>query len=74
MVTDGIHFVMNDQEICDAIINCHSTQEAADFLVDHALQFGSDDNASAVIVPFGQWGNFGNPNMMMSLRWHKVHP
>ncbi|XP_072050793.1 protein phosphatase Mn(2+)-dependent 1K-like isoform X2 [Amphiura filiformis] len=74
MVTDGVHFVMNDQEICDSVISCHSPQEAADFVVDHALQFGSDDNVSAIVIPLGQWGRFTNPNMMISLRWHRVEP
>ncbi|XP_033110125.1 protein phosphatase 1K, mitochondrial-like [Anneissia japonica] len=69
--TDGVHFVMTDQEICDAINQVDDPREAAHFIVDQAMQFGSDDNASAMVVPLGQWGNqeYCNPNFQYSLRW-----
>ncbi|XP_071952366.1 protein phosphatase Mn(2+)-dependent 1K-like [Antedon mediterranea] len=69
--TDGVHFVMTDQEICDAINRVDDPREAARFIVDQAMQFGSDDNASAMVIPLGQWGNqeYLNPNSLYSLRW-----
>lgn len=51
---------MNDQEICDAVNTCNDPVEAACFVTDQALQFGSEDNATAVIVPFGAWGKYQN--------------
>ena len=32
--------------------------EAAKFLTDQAMQFGSEDNGTAVVVPFGAWGKY----------------
>ncbi|KFM78338.1 Protein phosphatase 1K, mitochondrial, partial [Stegodyphus mimosarum] len=55
LTTDGVNFAMSDQEICDAVNTCHDPAEGAGFVTDQALQFGSEDNATAVIVPFGAW-------------------
>lgn len=60
LTTDGVNFSMNDQEICDAVNTCNDPAEAAGFVTDQALQFGSEDNATAVIVPFGAWGKYQN--------------
>lgn len=60
LTTDGVNFSMNDQEICDAVNTCNDPVEAAAFVTDQALQFGSEDNATAVIVPFGAWGKYQN--------------
>lgn len=32
--------------------------EAARLLTDQALQFGSEDNVTSVVVPFGAWGKY----------------
>ncbi|XP_062301273.1 protein phosphatase 1K, mitochondrial isoform X2 [Scomber scombrus] len=56
LTTDGINFLLSDQEICDAITQCHDPTEAADVITQQALQYGSEDNATIVIVPFGAWG------------------
>ncbi|XP_071510606.1 protein phosphatase Mn(2+)-dependent 1K-like [Diadema antillarum] len=69
LCTDGVHFVMSDQELCDSINLCHNPQEAASFIADQALQFGSDDNASVVVVPLAQWGRNNGPSLVHSLRW-----
>lgn len=58
LTTDGISVALSDQEICDSVNNCTTPTEAANFIVDQAMQFGSQDNATAVIVPFGAWGKF----------------
>lgn len=60
LVTDGLSFVLNDQELIDIISSCETPIEAASVITDQALQFGSEDNATAVIVPFGAWGKFRN--------------
>ncbi|GAB6033439.1 hypothetical protein CHUAL_013325 [Chamberlinius hualienensis] len=59
LTTDGINFVMSDQEICDAVNRCQDPSEAANFVVDQALQYASDDNATALVIPLGSWGKFG---------------
>lgn len=58
LITDGISFVMNDQELVDIVSCCEGPSEAAVLITDQALQFGSDDNATAVVVPFGAWGKY----------------
>ncbi|KAG8200341.1 hypothetical protein JTE90_028523 [Oedothorax gibbosus] len=60
LTTDGVNFAMNDQEVCDAVNICHDPVEGANFVTDQALQFGSEDNSTAVIVPFGAWGKYQN--------------
>lgn len=60
LTTDGVNFAMTDQEICDAVNICHDPVEGAAFVTDQALQFGSEDNSTAVIVPFGAWGKYQN--------------
>ncbi|THD26736.1 Protein phosphatase 1K mitochondrial [Fasciola hepatica] len=56
LVSDGVTHVMSDEEIASSIAACRTPQDAAKFLVECALQYGSNDNASALIVPFGSWG------------------
>lgn len=58
LTTDGISNVISDKEVVD-IVNTHSTPaEAALFLADQALHFGSEDNVTALVVPFGAWGRY----------------
>ncbi|XP_064193974.1 protein phosphatase 1K, mitochondrial [Anguilla rostrata] len=56
LTTDGINFIMNSQEICDVISQCHDPKEAAQRITEQALQYGSEDNSTALVVPFGAWG------------------
>jgi len=56
--TDGLSFVLNDQELVDIVRRCPTPTEAAEFVTDQALQFGSEDNCTAVVVPFGAWGKY----------------
>uniref|UniRef100_A0A668A3M7 protein-serine/threonine phosphatase n=1 Tax=Myripristis murdjan TaxID=586833 RepID=A0A668A3M7_9TELE len=56
LTTDGINFIMNSQEICDVINQCHDPKEAAQRISDQALQYGSEDNSTIIVVPFGAWG------------------
>lgn len=58
LTTDGISCVMSDQEIVDSIASCEDPDEAALVITDQALHFGSLDNVTSVIVPFGAWGKF----------------
>lgn len=69
LITDGVHFSMSDGEICDTIQKCHTPHQAATTLTDQAIQYGSDDNASAIIVPLGQWGKDSSTTLIPALRW-----
>ncbi|KAL4231005.1 Protein phosphatase 1K [Mactra antiquata] len=56
--TDGLSFVLNDQELMDIITSCSTPSEAAHLITDQALQFGSEDNSTAMVIPFGAWGKY----------------
>ncbi|PAA81748.1 hypothetical protein BOX15_Mlig000047g3 [Macrostomum lignano] len=58
LVTDGVAFVMSVKEMVDIASTCATPQEAAEIIVDQAMQFGSEDNTTAVILPFGSWGKY----------------
>lgn len=60
LTTDGINFIMNSQEICDVINQCHDPKEAAQRISEQALQYGSEDNSTIIVVPFGAWGKQKN--------------
>jgi len=66
LISDGISFVMSNQEIGNCIATCEDAQEAAQALCDQALQFGSDDNVTAVVIPFGSWGKYSRNTLMYS--------
>jgi len=58
LTTDGVHSRLNNGEIIQVISSCINPHEAAKFLADQALLFGSEDNCSALIIPFGAWGKY----------------
>lgn len=86
LTTDGINFIMNSQEICNVINQCHDPKEAAQRISDQvrpkpnketlenkptgglrcsllpsqALHYGSEDNSTIIVVPFGAWGKHEN--------------
>ncbi|KAM8938920.1 protein phosphatase Mn(2+)-dependent 1K [Pelodytes ibericus] len=66
LTTDGINFIVNSQEICDIINQCHDPSEAAQVLAEQAIQFGAEDNSTAIVVPFGAWGKHKNSEVSFS--------
>ncbi|XP_058922836.1 protein phosphatase Mn(2+)-dependent 1K isoform X2 [Kogia breviceps] len=58
LTTDGINFMVNSQEICDFVNQCHDPNEAAHAVTEQAIQYGTEDNTTAVVVPFGAWGKY----------------
>uniref|UniRef100_A0A667ZM32 Protein phosphatase, Mg2+/Mn2+ dependent 1K n=1 Tax=Myripristis murdjan TaxID=586833 RepID=A0A667ZM32_9TELE len=67
LTTDGINFLLSDQEICDVINQCHNPTEAAEIISQQALQYGSEDNATIIIVPLGAWGKQQSPAAVYSM-------
>ncbi|CAJ1085739.1 protein phosphatase 1K%2C mitochondrial [Xyrichtys novacula] len=67
LTTDGINFLLSDQEICDVINQCQDPTEAADVIAQQALQYGSEDNASIIIIPLGAWGKNQSSNAVYSM-------
>lgn len=66
LTTDGINFMVNSQEICDFISQCHDPNEAAHAVTEQAIQYGTEDNSTAVVVPFGAWGKYKNSKINFS--------
>ncbi|KAM9314517.1 protein phosphatase Mn(2+)-dependent 1K [Pholidichthys leucotaenia] len=66
LTTDGINFIMNSQEICNVINQCHDPREAAQRISEQALQYGSEDNSTIIVVPFGAWGKYKNSDTSFS--------
>ncbi|KAM4808740.1 protein phosphatase Mn(2+)-dependent 1K [Rhinophrynus dorsalis] len=66
LTTDGINFIVNSQEICDIINMCHDPSEAAQVLAEQAIQYGTEDNSTAIVVPFGAWGKHKNSEVNFS--------
>merc|ERR1719461_2031653 len=54
--SDRINFVMRDEEVVDCINKCEGAKEGAARLVDQALLYSCEDNATAIVVPLGSWG------------------
>lgn len=67
LTTDGINFLLSDQEICDVINKCADPTEAADVITQQALQYGSEDNSTIIIVPFGAWGKYQTATAVYSM-------
>ncbi|KAM9718127.1 protein phosphatase Mn(2+)-dependent 1K-like [Menidia menidia] len=67
LTTDGINFLLSDQEICDVIKQCQDPTEAADVIAQQALQYGSEDNSTIVIIPLGAWGKHKSATAMYSM-------
>ncbi|XP_008314609.1 protein phosphatase Mn(2+)-dependent 1K [Cynoglossus semilaevis] len=66
LTTDGINFIMNSQEICNVINQCNDPREAAQRISEQAAQYGTEDNSTIIIVPFGAWGKFKNSDSSFS--------
>ncbi|KAF7233590.1 hypothetical protein EG68_06104 [Paragonimus skrjabini miyazakii] len=62
LVSDGVTYVMSDEEIQTIIAACRTPRDAAQSIVETAMLYGSDDNASALVIPFGYWGKYTPSN------------
>ncbi|XP_022798195.1 protein phosphatase 1K, mitochondrial-like [Stylophora pistillata] len=53
--TDGMLYVMSDEEITDLVQTCPDAEHAANILTHCAIQYGSEDNITAIIIPLRLW-------------------
>ncbi len=65
LVSDGISFVMSNEEMSACVGSCERPQEAAERLVDQALLHATEDNVTALILPLGSWGKGDNAGTSM---------
>ncbi|KAI9289281.1 phosphatase 2C-like domain-containing protein [Umbelopsis sp. AD052] len=71
LITDGITSVMTDQEIIDFVKQYDEPQQAAKELVNISEQFGTEDNATCMVVRFKSWGS-AMPDYTKRLREYKL--
>lgn len=53
--TDGMSHVMSDKEITDLVRTCPDAEHAANILTSCAIQYGSEDNITAIVIPLRLW-------------------
>lgn len=63
--TDGISHVMSSTEIGFLVRICSDPDQAANTLTSCALQYGTEDNVTSIVVPLGAWRKFCSSNYFM---------
>lgn len=58
LITDGINFVLQSKEACDIINQAEDPNHAAQLLTEQALSMSSEDNMTALVIPYGSWGKY----------------
>eukprot|EP00123_Amoebidium_parasiticum_P020909 comp5849_c0_seq1/m.1714 comp5849_c0_seq1/g.1714 ORF comp5849_c0_seq1/g.1714 comp5849_c0_seq1/m.1714 type:complete len:320 (-) comp5849_c0_seq1:33-992(-) len=66
--TDGLFNVISKQLACAVANSCRNPEEAAQELVSLAIQLGSTDNVTALVVRLSGWGKYPNRNELSRLR------
>lgn len=56
LVTDGISAVMTTEEAVSVMKSCQDPQESVDMVTTCAAQFGSEDDNTAILLPFRSFG------------------
>ncbi len=72
LISDGVSSVVSDEEISDLARGAMSPKHAADRILNFAEDMGSDDNATAVIVPLAGWGRITGPDRTKDLREYRL--
>ena len=62
LTSDGINFVMTDDEVVECIRAWPDPSEASEKLIDQALLYASEDNVTVIILPLGAWGKGDSAN------------
>ena len=63
MHTDGVSGVMSDSEMASIVRACSDPNQGANALTSYALQYGSEDNVTAVVIPLMAWSRFHMKNL-----------
>jgi len=70
-VTDGVSSVLTDQETVDLARNAKDPRSAAKAILDFAEEMGSEDNATALVLPLAGWGKIRGPDRTKHLREYR---
>ncbi|KAG8697718.1 hypothetical protein FRC08_006357 [Ceratobasidium sp. 394] len=68
LVSDGVTSTLSDAEIVDVARGAPDPRTAAAAIVSLAEELGSEDNATALVVPLAGWGNTTGADKTLELR------
>ncbi|QRV90693.1 protein phosphatase 2C [Ceratobasidium sp. AG-Ba] len=68
LVSDGITSTLSDSEIVDVARVSPDPRSAAAAIVSLAEELGTEDNATALVVPLAGWGKTTGPDKTLELR------
>lgn len=69
LITDGISAVMNTDYTVNLLSSCSEPEESVETLTTCAVQFGSEDDVTAILLPFRSFGiRSENSNFFRSFR------
>jgi protein phosphatase PTC6 len=71
LVSDGVSSVVSDDEVVDLARNAADPKQAADRILAFAEEMGSEDNATAIVVPLAGWGKIRGPDKTKDLREYR---
>jgi protein phosphatase PTC6 len=71
LVSDGISSVVSDDEVVDLARDAPDPKAAAERILAFAEELGSEDNATAIVVPLAGWGKIRGPDKTKDLREYK---
>ena len=72
LISDGVSSVVSDEEISDLARGAMTPKYAAERILNFAEDMGSEDNATAVIVPLAGWGKITGPDRTKELREYRI--
>lgn len=70
-VSDGVSSVVSDDEVVDLARAALDPKTAAERILSFAQEMGSDDNATAIVVPLAGWGKIQGPDRTKDLREYR---
>lgn len=71
LVSDGVTSEVSDDEIVGLARNAKDPKEAADRILAYAEEMGSEDNATAIVVPLAGWGKIEGLDKSKELREYR---
>lgn len=71
LVSDGVSSVVSDDEVVGLARGAADPKQAADRILAFAEEMGSEDNATAIVVPLSGWGKIKGPDKTKDLREYR---
>ena len=72
LVSDGVSSVVSDEEVVGLARGGKDPKDAADRILAFAEEMGSEDNATAIVVPLAGWGKIEGPDKTKDFRQYRL--